>query len=109
MLLFVTQRIHPTDDMSNPPPLPAKYRFGDFEVDLDANALTHRGYKVRLQEQPFRLLTLLVSRPGEIVTGEEIQSHLWPATPLSSSTRAFALPSANCARRCMTPQKNLSI
>ena len=53
-------------------------RFGLYEVDLAAGELRKRGRKVVLQEQPFKLLTLLLRRPGEVVTREELQQALWP-------------------------------
>jgi TolB-like protein/DNA-binding winged helix-turn-helix (wHTH) protein/tetratricopeptide (TPR) repeat protein len=54
-------------------------RFADFEVDLRAGQLRKRGAKVRLQEQPFRLLTVLLESAGEVVTREELRGRLWPA------------------------------
>lgn len=51
--------------------------FGAFELDLEAGKLLKNGRMVRLQPQPFRLLCLLVSQPGRLVTREEIQSSLW--------------------------------
>jgi eukaryotic-like serine/threonine-protein kinase len=54
-------------------------RFGIFEVDLQAGELRRQGYKVKLQEQPFQVLVLLLERPGEVVTREELQKKLWPA------------------------------
>ncbi len=54
-------------------------RFGAFEVDPAHGQLLKRGRKVRLQEQPFRILWLLLRRPGEVVTREELQAALWPA------------------------------
>ena len=51
--------------------------FGAFELDLDAGKLLKNGRIVRMQPQPFRLLSLLVSQPGRLVTREEIQSALW--------------------------------
>jgi DNA-binding winged helix-turn-helix (wHTH) protein/tetratricopeptide (TPR) repeat protein len=54
------------------------YAFADFILNPQAGTLTHRGYKVRLQDQPLRLLALLAVRAGEVVTREEIQAHLWP-------------------------------
>jgi DNA-binding winged helix-turn-helix (wHTH) protein len=51
--------------------------FGAFELDLEAGKLLKSGRTVRLQPQPFRLLSLLVSQPGRLVTREEIQSALW--------------------------------
>lgn len=53
-------------------------RFGVFEADLLARELRKRGVRVRLQEQPFRLLRALLERPGQIVTREEIKDKLWP-------------------------------
>ena len=53
-------------------------RFGVFEADLLTRELRKRGVRVRLQEQPFRLLQALLERPGQIVTREEIKEKLWP-------------------------------
>ena len=52
-------------------------RFGAFEVDLEAERLLKNGRTVRLQPQPFRLLRLLITQPGKLVTREEIQAALW--------------------------------
>ncbi len=54
-------------------------RFGAFELDLAAGELRKSGLRVRLQEQPFRLLALLVQRPGEVVNREELREKLWPS------------------------------
>ncbi|HEX6084482.1 MAG TPA: winged helix-turn-helix domain-containing protein [Thermoanaerobaculia bacterium] len=54
-------------------------RFGTFELDLKRAELRRDGVAVRLQDQPFRLLTYFVERAGEIVTREELREHLWPA------------------------------
>src|SRR4030081_677737 len=56
---------------------PALVRFGVFEADLRAGELRRNGVKVRLQDLPFRALTLLVSRPGEVITREEFRQALW--------------------------------
>jgi DNA-binding winged helix-turn-helix (wHTH) protein len=53
-------------------------RFGPFELDLGSGELFKIGQQVQLQEQPFRILKLLIERPGELVTREEIRGHLWP-------------------------------
>jgi TolB-like protein/DNA-binding winged helix-turn-helix (wHTH) protein/Flp pilus assembly protein TadD len=55
-------------------------RFGAFEADRHTGELTKRGKHVRLQEQPFRLLAMLLERPGELVTREELRNRLWPQT-----------------------------
>ena len=52
-------------------------RFGAFELDLDSEKLLKNGRSVRIQPQPFRLLCLLTSRPGALITREEIQAALW--------------------------------
>jgi len=54
-------------------------QFGIFEVDLRAGELRRNGSKVRLQEQPFQILTLLLEHSGEVVTREELRNKLWPA------------------------------
>src|SRR5215813_3321390 len=56
---------------------PSIVRFGLFEADLRAGELRLRGAKVRLQEQPFRALALLVERAGEVVTRQELAAALW--------------------------------
>ncbi|HXY25533.1 MAG TPA: winged helix-turn-helix domain-containing protein, partial [Candidatus Acidoferrum sp.] len=53
-------------------------RFGSFEVDLRERKLTKTGSRIRLQEQPFRILVMLLERPGQLVTREEIRQELWP-------------------------------
>jgi DNA-binding winged helix-turn-helix (wHTH) protein len=54
-------------------------RFGLFEVDLHTGEIRKGGRKVNLQEQPFQILAMLLERPGELVTREELQEKLWPA------------------------------
>jgi TolB-like protein/DNA-binding winged helix-turn-helix (wHTH) protein len=52
-------------------------RFGVFEVDLDAQELRKAGALIRLQPHPFKVLALLVSRAGQVVTREELRGELW--------------------------------
>jgi cholera toxin transcriptional activator len=54
-------------------------RFGVFELDLGAGELRKNGAKLRLQEQPFQVLALLLERAGDVVTREELQQKLWPS------------------------------
>src|SRR2546430_8433533 len=54
-------------------------QFGTFEVDLRAGDLRKSGARIRLQEQPFQILTMLLEKPGEVITREELQQKLWPA------------------------------
>src|SRR5437016_11141055 len=53
--------------------------FGVFEVDLKAVELRKHGVRIKLQEQPFQILSLLLQHPGEVVTREELREKLWPA------------------------------
>ncbi len=54
-------------------------RFNTYEVHLRAGELYRAGHKIRLQDQPFRVLAMLLERPGEVVAREELQKRLWPA------------------------------
>jgi DNA-binding winged helix-turn-helix (wHTH) protein len=54
-------------------------RFGVFELDLSAGELRKNGVKLRLQEQPFQVMALLLERAGEVITREELQQKLWPS------------------------------
>jgi DNA-binding winged helix-turn-helix (wHTH) protein/tetratricopeptide (TPR) repeat protein len=58
---------------------PAILRFGVFEVDLRSGELRKQGARIKLQEQPFHVLTVLLQRPGEVVTREELRNQNWPA------------------------------
>src|SRR5689334_8439643 len=57
-----------------------RLRFGVFEVDLRAGELTKRGLRIRLQEQPFQVLAMLLQKPGELVTREELREKIWGRT-----------------------------
>jgi len=54
-------------------------RFGSFEANARAGELRKQGLKVKLQDQPFQILIMLLERPGEVVTRQEIHRRLWPA------------------------------
>src|SRR6476646_5005398 len=58
---------------------PRSFRFGVFEVELEAGELRRGGVKVALQDQPFRVLALLLENAEKVVSREEIQQKLWPA------------------------------
>ena len=60
-------------------PASLSVRFGPYEADLATGELRKDGAKVPLQDQPFQILALLLRRPGELVTREELRSQLWPA------------------------------
>lgn len=55
------------------------YRFGVFQLDVPAGELRKNGVKLKLQDQPFKVLCLLLERPGDLVSREEIRKRLWPA------------------------------
>jgi len=60
-------------------PQPARrYRFGAFEADTATGELRRQGTRLRLNAQPFQLLCMLLDRPGELLTREEIARELWP-------------------------------
>jgi TolB-like protein/DNA-binding winged helix-turn-helix (wHTH) protein len=64
--------------MQAPNPPTHLVQFGIFQIDLKARELHKAGVKVKLQEQPFRVLALLVDRAGQVVTREELQQKIWP-------------------------------
>jgi Tol biopolymer transport system component/DNA-binding winged helix-turn-helix (wHTH) protein len=55
-----------------------RVRFAEFEVDLGSGELFREGRNVPLQEQPFRVLRILLERPGQLVSREELRNQLWP-------------------------------
>jgi len=61
-----------------PVPTAQKIRFGAFELDRQTAELYKNGTKLKLRGQPIAVLALLLERPGELVTREEIRKHLWP-------------------------------
>jgi len=56
-----------------------RVRFGSFEMDEIAGELCKDGAKIRLQEQPFQILQILLEQPGEVVSREEIRKRVWPS------------------------------
>src|ERR1700760_4018781 len=63
--------------MTDTPPI-RRYRFGVFEADSTTGELRRQGVRIKLHSQPFQLLFLLLDRPGEMLTREEICRELWP-------------------------------
>src|SRR6202050_2132539 len=53
-------------------------RFGEFEADLHVGEIRKSGSRIKLQDQPFRVLQILLEHRGELVTREELQSRIWP-------------------------------
>ena len=56
----------------------AQFRIGSFKLDIQAGELRNNGLKIRIQEQPREVLAMLLERPGEVVTREELRHRLWP-------------------------------
>jgi DNA-binding winged helix-turn-helix (wHTH) protein len=61
-----------------PVPTPHQLRFGAFELDRQTAELYKNGTKLKLQGQPIAVLALLLERPGQLVTREELRKYLWP-------------------------------
>lgn len=68
----------------------SRISFGLFEVDLQTGELWKAGFKIRLQGQPFKVLTMLLSNPGEVVTREELQLKVWDSDTNIDFERALA-------------------
>jgi len=66
-----------TDDRTDLRPA-RLYRFGTFEADAATGELLRQGIRIKLNAQPFQVLLLLLERPGELLTREEISRELWP-------------------------------
>jgi TolB-like protein/DNA-binding winged helix-turn-helix (wHTH) protein len=64
--------------MSSPSESAHKVRFGPYDADFRAGELLKNGRKIRLQEQPFQILAILLEQPGGVVTREELRQRLWP-------------------------------
>jgi DNA-binding winged helix-turn-helix (wHTH) protein/tetratricopeptide (TPR) repeat protein len=61
------------------PAIPMRsFRFGLFEADVSNKILTRNGVRVKIQDQPFRVLLLLLEHPGEIVSRDQLRINLWP-------------------------------
>jgi len=56
-----------------------RVRFGVFEADMEAGELRKHGLRLKLSEQPFQILAMLVARPGEVVSREVLRERLWPS------------------------------
>ncbi len=69
----------------------SRVRFGVFEADLASRELWRLGRKIRLQDQPFQLLTVFLKRPREVVTKDELIEHLWGDTPPSAPDHSLSI------------------
>ena len=54
------------------------YRFGIYEANIDSGELRKGGVRIRVQQQPFLILEMLLQHPGEVVTREELRARIWP-------------------------------
>ena len=68
---------------------PAGWRFGPFEADGATGELRKNGFRIRLQEQPARILRALLERPGEMVTRDELRDRLWPGNTFVDFERSL--------------------
>src|SRR6266849_6744590 len=75
----MTSQVTDASHLVEPGDLSGVARFGVFELDLRTAELRRNGIKVRLQEQPFRLLAFLLERAGDVITREELRERLWPS------------------------------
>src|SRR5580692_2399319 len=61
------------------PPRPSSIvRFGTYEVSLQSGEVRKAGLRIRVQQQPMKLLEILLEHPGEVVTREELRGRVWP-------------------------------
>jgi Tol biopolymer transport system component/DNA-binding winged helix-turn-helix (wHTH) protein len=75
----VIARVNPVASVPTSNNLSQVVRFGVYEIDPRAGELRRNGVKIKIQEQPYQVLALLLERPGEVVTREELKRRLWPA------------------------------
>ena len=73
--MLLAQWMFPMEPATSSPTI----RFGSFEVDLQSGELRKKGLRIKLQEQPFQILAMLLQHPGEVVTREDLRNRLWPA------------------------------
>ncbi len=65
--------------MLQTPPSDFVVRFSKFEVDFRNGELRQNGSRIKLQDQPFRILQILLQHPGDLVTREDLQRQIWPS------------------------------
>jgi len=80
-------------------------RFGVFEVDPASGEVRKAGIRLRLQEQPFQTLLLLIERSGEVVSREELRQKLWPADTFVDFDHSLNTISINSVRSWVTPHR----
>ena len=63
-------------------------RFGTFEVDFDSGEIRKAGFRIRVQQQPFKVLVALLEQPGAVVTREELRARIWPTASFGDFDQA---------------------
>src|ERR1035441_6066162 len=79
-------------------------RFGSFEADLGASELRRNGIRLKLQSQPFRVLALLLQRPGQVLTREELSKNSGHRAPSSITSKDWRPRSTRRVMRWATPR-----
>src|SRR5580658_1368343 len=74
--------------MESPPPS-SVVRFGTYEVSLQSGEVRKAGLRIRVQQQPLKLLKMLLEHPGEVVTREELRSRVWPSESFGDFDQAL--------------------
>ncbi len=74
--------------MESPPPS-SVVRFGTYEVSLQSGEVRKAGLRIRVQQQPMKLLEILLEHPGEVVTREELRSRVWPSESFGDFDQAL--------------------
>ena len=98
--------------MGNPIQRPVT-RFQDFQVNLETGELWKAGIRLKVQDQPFKVLAALLQRPGEIVTREELRQLIWPEKSFGDFDHAINLAiaklraTAGRLSRCPPPRQTL--
>ena len=64
-------------------------RFGTYEVSFESGELRKAGIRIKIQQQPLKVLELLLERPGEVVTREELRGRIWPKDGLGEFDQAL--------------------
>src|SRR5580704_2165116 len=81
-------RAKPKCAMESPPPS-SVVRFGTYEVSLQSGEVRKAGLRIRVQQQPMKLLEMLLEHPGEVVTREELRSRVWPSESFGDFDQAL--------------------
>jgi TolB-like protein/DNA-binding winged helix-turn-helix (wHTH) protein/Tfp pilus assembly protein PilF len=77
--------------MSNSERIGSFLRFQDFELSLQSGELRRNGIRIKLQDQPFKVLVALLERPGQVVTREELRQLIWPEQSVGDFDHAINL------------------